>query len=151
MRSTNRNTATRLLFATVVGATVMGAGIAGNIVGDYVVRAPQIGHIIAFLPSKDSQPASGARLMVHRRDRSDCVLNLDVLRRSGGSLVVESQVPGAGYSAHWAGARTSDDARDCGTDADLVIRPQYLDVLDTFADGPGGSLAASVHGLGGLR
>jgi hypothetical protein len=149
MRSTNRNTAIRLLFATVIAATVMGAGIAGNIVGNYVVRAPRIGHIIAFIPSKDSQPAIGARLVVHRRDRSDCVLDLDVLRRSGGSLIVESQVPGAGYSAHWAGARTSNDARDCGADADLVVRRQYLDVLDSFANGPGSSPAATVHDLGG--
>src|SRR5690349_21293989 len=142
MRSTNRNTAARLLFATVVAATVMAAGVAGNVLGNYVVRAPRIGHIIAFIPSQDAQTAIGARLVVHRRDQSDCVLDLDVLRRSGGSLVVESQVHGAGYSAHWAGARTSNDALDCGTDADLVVRRQYLDVLDTFANGPGGPSSA---------
>jgi hypothetical protein len=151
MRTTNRKLAERLLFATVVAATVMGAGIAGNVLGNAVMRTPRIGHIIAFEPSPDAQTVIGARLVVHRRDKSDCILDLDVLRRSGGSLVVESQVPSAGYSAHWAGARTSNDALDCGTDADLIVRRQYLNVLDTFADSPGGPSRTSVHDLGGLR
>src|ERR1700759_4816553 len=109
MRTTNRKTAARFLFATMVAATVMGAGVAGNALGNHFIRAPRIGHIIAFEPSQAPQTAIGARLVVHRRSESDCILDLDVLRRSGGSLVVESQVPDAGYSVHWAGARTSDD------------------------------------------
>jgi hypothetical protein len=60
-----------------------------------------------------------------------------VLHRSGGSLVVESQADGGGYHMHWAGVRTSADAADCGTDADLIVRRQVLDVLATYAGGYG--------------
>jgi hypothetical protein len=137
MRRTNLWAAGRLLPATAVAATVMAAGIAGNALGNYFVRAPQVGHIIAFEPKQDAQTTIGIRLSAHRPGQSDCVLDLEVMHRTGGSLVVESQASGGGYHLHWAGARTSGDAAECGTDADLVVRRRVLDVLATYAGGYG--------------
>jgi hypothetical protein len=137
MRRTNRNTAARLLPATAVATTIMAASLAGNALGNYFVPAPQVGHIIAFEPNQDVSTAIGIRLAAHRPGQSDCVLDLDVLHRSGGSLVVESQADGDGYHIHWAGVRTSADAADCGTDADLIVRRRVLDVLATYAGGYG--------------
>ena len=137
MRRTNLRTAARLLPATAVAATVMAAGLAGNALGNYFIGTPQVGHIIAFEPIQDARVTIGIRLSAQRPGQSDCVLDLDVMRRSGGSLVVESQAIGGGYHTHWAGARTSGDPADCGIDADLIVRRRALDVLATYAGGYG--------------
>jgi len=117
----------------------MAAGVAGNALGHYVNGAPRVGHIIAFEPSPNGEADIATRLVVHRADHAECVLDLNTMRRSGGSLVVESQVAGeaAGFHTHWAGQRTSDDTGDCGSDAELIVRRQDLDLLGSFAGGYG--------------
>jgi len=137
MRPTNRKTVASLLPAVAVAASVMAAGVAGNAIGTYVNGAPQVGHIIAFEPSRAADADAGGRLVVHRRDKSDCVLDLGTLHRFGGSLVVESKVAGdtAGFRVHWAGQHTSDGAGDCGADAILIAGRQDLDLLAASAGG----------------
>ena len=69
---------------------------------------------------RDRAHRRGHRLLVRRQDQFGCVLDLNVLRQSGGSLIVEIR-PGNGASdfrVHWAGARTSDDPGNCGNDTD---------------------------------
>ena len=137
MRSTNRKTFASLLPAVAVVVSVMAAGVAGNAIGTYVSGAPQVGYMIAFEPSPAVGADKGGRLVVHRGDKSDCVLDLATLHRFGGSLVVESKVTGdtAGFRVHWAGQRTSNGSGDCGADAILIAGRQDLDLLAQSAGG----------------
>ncbi|HEX2943012.1 MAG TPA: hypothetical protein VHO91_18315 [Rhodopila sp.] len=109
---------------------------------DFVVRLAhpifRIGDILRFQPSGMAESGAGTRLMVHRSDQFGCVLNLDVLRLSGGSLIIEGQAAEAGgdYRVHWAGLRTSRDSADCGSDAEIVVGSGDLAVLAAAADQP---------------
>ena len=86
----------------------------------------KVGDIIAFEPDPSvwivPQPAP-ERIAVHRAGAYGCVLDLAVLRHSGGSLVTEARLAAEGHSfrLHWAGERTAADAGDCGPSADLII------------------------------
>ena len=141
MRSTNRQPAGSLLRGVAVAVVIIAAGLTGNALGTYVAGAPRIGSIIAFERSARVNTDKGIRLMVHHVNGGACTLDLNVIRRSGGSLVVESQTAGeaAAFRVHWAGARTSDDDADCGLDADLAVKRHYLDVMASYAGGYGSS------------
>ena len=108
-----------------------------------------IGEIVSFIPSTNPPVQDGVRLIVHRRDQFGCILDLDVLRRSGGSLIVEGQVSEAveRYEVHWAGERTAADTGNCGKSADLILDGEQLDILATGAGGYGtaGSQRLSVR------
>ena len=64
-------------------------------------------------------------------------LDLNVLQRSGGSLVVESQMIEAkgSFKVHWAGQRTAADSGNCGSNADLILSKRELRVLASAAGG----------------
>lgn len=68
-----------------------------------------------------------------------CRLDLAMLARAGGSLIVETAAPGQrdGYRVHWAGGPTSAGAADCGREANLVISGSALGSLATAAGGFG--------------
>ena len=137
MHKRNRKTLTSLLPAVAVAATVMAAGIGGNALGTYVNSAPQVGHIVTFVPSGGG--AGYTRVEVRRTDNSTCVLDSDVMRSFGGSLMVETRIADAqaDFLVHWAGRLTSNEATDCGSDAIIKIGRHELD-----------QLAASVGGYG---
>ncbi len=89
-----------------------------------------LGDIVAFSATGTETVTADVRLLVHRQDRFGCVLDINVLRRSGGSLIVESRVgPGRHFRVHWAGARTTDDTASCGEQADLIVESDDLDTL----------------------
>jgi hypothetical protein len=94
-----------------------------------------IGEIVSFIPSADQSDEDGVRLIVHRPDQFGCVLDLSILRRSGGSLIVERQVtkPAGRFQVHWAGERTAADTGNCGKSADLILDRRELDILATGA------------------
>jgi hypothetical protein len=137
MRTRNRKTVASLLPAVAVAASVMAAGIGGNVLGTYVNSAPQVGHIVTFDPS--SGIAEGPRIEVRRQDESTCVLDLGVMHRFGGSLVVETRVVDtpADFRVHWAGRLTSNDSTDCGSDAIIMVARRELDLLASSAGGYG--------------
>jgi hypothetical protein len=57
---------------------------------------------------------------------------------SGGSLVVEQRLPSLReFHVHWAGARTNDDASNCGSSADLVVSLPDLQLLTNAVGGAG--------------
>jgi hypothetical protein len=128
-----------LLPAIVILGCVLIALSAVNAIAAMAHIKPHIGDIVAFTPSTDPQDEDGTRLIVHRSTQFGCILDLSVLRRSGGSLVVESQVTEAGdsFRVHWAGERTSADNANCGRSADLVLDAQELDILALNAGGYG--------------
>lgn len=98
----------------------------------------RIGDMVHFLPSGEATSDAGTRLLVHRSDQFGCVVNLDVLRQSGGSLLIDGRPAGAdgNYRLHWAGRRTSLDSADCGSDAELIVSAGDLRVLTSAADQP---------------
>ena len=57
-------------------------------------------------------------------------MDIRTIHANGGSVIVESRVPGPGrgYRLHWAGARSSNNAAsDCGVSADLLLTLATLD------------------------
>jgi hypothetical protein len=98
-----------------------------------------IGDIVSFIPATNPPVEDGVRLIAHRPGQFGCILDLDVLRQSGGSLIVERQVSEAvgRFQVHWAGERTAADTGDCGKSADLILDWEQLDILATGAGGYG--------------
>jgi hypothetical protein len=144
MSSLNHNAVRAMRPAIVAVGCMLATAIAVNAVVTMVRAAPHIGDIVAFAPSVEAPSDETTRLVVHRQNRSECVLDLNVLRRSGGSMIIETEsaaLPG-GFAAHWAGVRTSEDASNCGGDADLTIDHRVLDIL---------ALAAGGYGVGRKR
>ncbi|WP_428493446.1 hypothetical protein [Rhodopila sp.] len=123
---------------------LLAVAVAVNAVVALAFAAPRVGDIVAFAPSAAMASGDDTRLVAHRRGRADCILDVGVLRRSGGSLVVDAQLFGDGddFRIHWAGPRTSDDPRNCGGDVDLIVGQRELNLL---------ALAAGGWGVGGSQ
>jgi hypothetical protein len=101
---------------------------------------PRLGDIVSFSPGQ--QVEGSTRLTVLKFDRLTCVLDLDTLRRSGGSVVVESEInqsPGH-FQAHWAGVRSAADVGNCGASADLILDTRELEILASAAGGYGDAI-----------
>jgi hypothetical protein len=99
---------------------------------------PGVGDIVAFKPGVSAPFGSPARLIASRPEKESCVLDVGMIQQSGGSLVVEQRgvVAGTTYRAHWAGPRTSEDATNCGPEADLELSKGDLNLLAISAGGP---------------
>jgi hypothetical protein len=124
------------LFGAV--ALLAAAGVV-DVIGLIARSGPSVGDIISFDQAKDVPMEGDARLLVHRVDHFACVLDLNVLRQSGGSVIVEARMPGEnrGFHLHWAGERTSADPADCGRTADLLVGHRDMDILAMAAGGYG--------------
>jgi hypothetical protein len=92
MHPTN-DTMARILLPVLIGIGCLIVALAGaNAIATLAGMTPNIGDIVAF-PAVNGQPIEdGTRLVVNRSDRPGCVLDLGVLRRSGGSLIVERRM-----------------------------------------------------------
>ncbi len=104
-------------------------------------RAAQAGDIIAFpatrVPSVSTAPFAARRAIV--ADSMTCVLDVQTMQKSGGSLVVEASRfdPGRIFRVHWVGVRTSSDRDDCGSSADLLLNSNQISALIFAAGGTG--------------
>ena len=100
---------------------------------------PGVGDIVSFRPDRPSPFDSAERFTADRPHQTSCVLDLGMIRLSGGSLVVEQlgTVTDRIYRVHWAGPRTSEDATNCGTEADLVLSRTEMNALTMAASGLG--------------
>jgi hypothetical protein len=102
---------------------------------------PQTGDIIAF-PATRVPSASTVSFAVNHAiapDSMSCILDVQTMQKSGGSLVVESTQfePSRIFKVHWAGARTSNDRDDCGGSADLLLNNYQITALISAAGGKG--------------
>lgn len=99
---------------------------------------PTLGDLIVFAADRPGLQ-DPVRLVAGRAGQVDCALDVAAMRESGGSLIVEQRWPGENplYRVHWSGLRTSGDARNCGADADLLLRGSDLQVLATAVGGFG--------------
>jgi hypothetical protein len=125
-----------LILAAMMLAVV--SGVAG-IVHQAAELGPRVGDLVAFDPAHHAPFDSVVRLTAHRLRQTACVLDVATMQKSGGSLVLERRgsEPDRLYSAHWSGLRTSEDAEDCGSEADLVLSRSDIDTLATAAGGFG--------------
>jgi hypothetical protein len=135
MHTRKRKTLAALLPAVAGAVAVVAAGIGGNALGTYANGAPRVGHIIAF--DRSSGDVDGPRIVVRRQDGSSCVLDVAIMRRFGGSLMVETAVVDVSdaFVVHWAGRMTSNEVTDCGSDAFIMVGRPELDTLESFAGG----------------
>jgi hypothetical protein len=130
----------RILFPVIAGLGCVLLTLSGvNAIAAMAHLSPHIGDIVSFTPSADQGVEDNTRLIVHRPGQFGCVLDLSVLRHTGGSLMVESQVAetSGSFRVHWAGQRTSTDNASCGAQADLILDEQELDILALSAGGYG--------------
>jgi hypothetical protein len=108
---------------------------------------PRTGDILSFDLAKgavsDNQTMITAGL-VGNPPVASCVLKPHVMQTPGGSLVIEATQFESSlsyqvltYQVHWAGGHTSDNGADCGTSADLLLRPADLSTLSLAAGGWG--------------
>jgi hypothetical protein len=110
---------------------------------------PALGDIIVFGADRPlARDVAGQVAAQHVGDQefgqAGCMLDVGIMRRSGGSLIVEERAPGptARVRVHWSGLRTSADADNCGAAADLLLRPREVNALALGAGGYGAGLAA---------
>jgi hypothetical protein len=102
---------------------------------------PQTGDIIAF-PATQEPSVSTASFAASRAiapDSMSCILDVQTMQKSGGSVVVEATQfePSRIFQVHWAGARTSNDRADCGGSADLLLNSNQISTLIFAAGGTG--------------
>jgi hypothetical protein len=111
--------------------------IATNAISELSHPTPRIGDIVSFAVPPGKPVEGEARLTVLRPGQLGCILDLNIMRNSGGSIVVEGEVgssPGR-FQAHWAGVRTAADIGNCGASADLILDNSDLDILASAAGG----------------
>jgi hypothetical protein len=140
----SHNLLSPLLVAGVFAvASFVGAVDLARAVAD---MGPQVGDVITFLPDRGIAPDINARLDVARASQGTCRLDVTVLHKSGGSLVVEQRAAEGSrlYRVHWSGARTSADNGNCGASADLSLRNADMEVLAMAAGGYGVGQTKSV-------
>lgn len=127
----------------VIMAIVITAGLAltAGLVRLVDTLAPQIGDIIAFqatpIPAVNTPSFTARRVIAP--DSAPCMLDVETIQKSGGSLMVETSQfqPGRLFQVHWAGTRTSNSDDDCGSSADLLLNPNQIAALVFAAGGKG--------------
>jgi hypothetical protein len=136
-RSSEAGIAFLVLATFVVAATLIIAVLLG--LADDL--GPQLGDIVAFPPNR-APSFSAAAITVspaNAASRETCVLDVQIMQRSGGSLIVEGthSEPDRMFRVHWAGLRTSDGQEDCGRSADFLLNKVQITALIFAAGGTG--------------
>ncbi len=135
-------------------AAIALAGMAGTIgmvraVGDL---GPKLGDIVAFDPAETmsrDMKAQVPAIPVDGRPGASCVLDVQAMHTSGGSVVIESRPSPTGYGTrvHWAGARSAEGRTNCGSSADLMVSQDDIEVLAMAAGGFGTIAAKKARGV----
>ena len=131
-----------LISAALLAVVVSLAGLAGavKIAQTAVALGPAVGDIVQFDPQGRMPVDVSTQVDAERVNGAGCVLDLDTIHQTGGSLIVEARFPGADiprYRVNWAGPRSADGADNCGRHAELVLDDSNLDLLAMAAGGWG--------------
>jgi hypothetical protein len=131
----------RTVIATValviVAAMVLAAGLS-RLASEL---EPQLGDIISFPIAK--VPANSTTIIAvdqaSASSRRGCVLDVHMMQKFGGSLMIEGTQfePSRRFRVHWAGVRTSGGRDDCGNSADLFLNSVQVAALVFAAGGTG--------------
>jgi hypothetical protein len=131
---------TVILLAVGAGLVAMAAlsGVLG--VADFVrVSGPGVGDVVAFDASFGVPADLPTRVSVVRADGMQCQLDLEVMQRVHGSLIVDaatSESPHV-YRLHWAGTHSSLGTGDCGANADITASDTVMATLLVATGGVG--------------
>lgn len=126
----------RCLLPVVVGAGCMITLLATmDALSAWRNRGLAVGDMISFRAAPHPVLQGMPRLVVETADGESCAIDLAVLQRAGGSLLIEGRAPRAekGFVVHWVGRRTAADDRDCGAERILIVDRQQLDVMGLAA------------------
>ena len=126
------------LFACVLAALLV-SSVAVVSSARTIDLAPKAGDILVFKPTM-RVPADWEFAAVIESDQLpvSCNLKPSIMASGGGSLVVEQRFAGSRlYRVHWAGQRTSNDASDCGSAADLLVSRLDLQLMTNAVGGAG--------------
>jgi hypothetical protein len=140
-KSSERHTAIAAVALVIVTGMVLAAGLS-RLAEEL---EPKIGDIISF-PVAKIPSNSTAMIAADQADTLSgrhCVLDLHIMERFGGSLMIEGAQlgPSHRFRVHWAGARTSDGRDDCGRSADLLLNSVQVAALVFAAGGTGVKVA----------
>lgn len=141
MRADHGKTSSGLLTASLLAIVVSLTGVAGavKLAQTAVNLAPGVGDMISFDTKADlSGDMQSQTVLAHDGER-ECMLDLDTLHKTGGSLIVEARTPSnpALYQVHWAGKQSSLGQYDCGSSAELTLDNANLALLAVAAGGWG--------------
>jgi hypothetical protein len=96
----------------------------------------RVGDVLVFKPEAsvaDGLPVTATRsapLPQQSGSAAACTLDPAIMAQGGGSIVVETKsLTSPVYGVHWAGARTSTGAGDCGRSVDLMMSRMDLQTL----------------------
>lgn len=136
MPAPNHDVLRTMRAGSVVVAFAIASGSAMAVAARLAEPPLHVGDIVRFRHLQDDASVPGRRLMVNRANQFGCVLDLGVMRGTGGSLVVEGLDPEGDrrYRLHWAGPRTSNDGADCGSDAELMVNARDLRTIALAAE-----------------
>ncbi len=140
------------LVLLAVGVVLVGmAALSGalGLAGLVRVSGPAVGDIVAFDANFGVPEDVPDRLSVMRADGTPCQLDLRVMQRVHGSLIVDAATNGAttngaatggsppSFRLHWTGAHSSLDAGDCGATAEIVASDRVMAALLIATGGVG--------------
>ena len=103
------------------------------------VSGPAVGDIVAFDADLGVPEDLPDKLRVVRADGTPCQLDLHVMQRVHGSLIVDEATGDSppSFRLHWAGTQSSLDAGDCGAAADIVASDRVMAALLVATGGVG--------------
>lgn len=130
--------AATILVAIIIAGILLTAGL--RRLAD--AFGPQTGDIISFPATQNPSITTTASIMANTVGASGskpCILDVQIMQKSGGSFVVEATRldPDLGFQVHWAGLRTSDGREDCGGSVDLLLNSTQIAALVFAAGGTG--------------
>lgn len=141
MRAGHHHETWNRLPVAVLAVLVALLGIGGiiRLVQSAAELGPQVGDILTFEPGQRLAYDPPPQVTAARAGLPDCTLDVAVLQRLGGSLVIEARTPLPDRLFHlrWAGSHTSNGLADCGHAAELVLDQEKLSVLALAAGGYG--------------
>ena len=149
MRAHRGNTSSGLLTAALLAIVASLTGVAGavKLAQTAVNWAPGVGDMISFDPRAAMSDDLQRQTVLARNAERECMLDLDTLHKTGGSLVIEARMPGnpPRYQVRWAGTQSSPDQYDCGASAELTLDSANLDTLAMAAGGWGPTHQPLIH------
>jgi hypothetical protein len=128
----------QMVLLAVLTVLAAGTGVA-SLARQAAELGPSVGDIIAFDPARQVGFDGAAQLTAQRPGQADCILDLRLLQRTGGSLVLEGRTapPDRLYTAHWSGGHTSNvKSADCGIDTNLTLSRLDVTALMAAASDP---------------
>lgn len=136
MRSRKLNPSRVLMPAVTGGICMVMLMSAMHAVADWRNASPSVGDLIAFAPQQSGTADNPDVMAVKALPDAVCVLDTGVLRRSGGSFMIQARMDTQDgvVIAHWAGPHTAEGADDCGNASDLVLDRAQLNRLASAAE-----------------